>query len=62
MLNQGRTSTVYFAAGSSTTTNLNTSLWSFDAASDVIPNTNATVTIDMWWKKDDTGDLIPRPL
>lgn len=49
--------------GSSTYTNLNTSLWSFDADSDLVPNTNATVTVDMWWKKEDgTGDLIPRSL
>lgn len=47
-------------SASSSSTNLNTSLWSFDSDNDLIPNTSATVTVDMWWKLDSDGDLVPR--
>ena len=62
MTSSGSTSTVTFTAGSGGSTNTTTSLWVFAGGGDLIPNTNATVTVDMWWKLGADGDLIPRGL
>jgi len=42
--------------------NVNSSLWSAKDAGEITPNTNATVTLDMYWRYNALGELTPRSL